>query len=109
MGGFKVGINYQPPTVVPGGDLAKVQPAGCQTPQPSQRPGLVWITSSISCTPSVPSSTGTLERVWRRESSVRLVRILLLLRRITRKLELTPSRVKERRMRSIKQLSAKYY
>jgi len=23
--GFKVGINYQPPTVVPGGDLAKVQ------------------------------------------------------------------------------------
>ena len=22
---FKVGINYQPPTVVPGGDLAKVQ------------------------------------------------------------------------------------
>merc|ERR1712013_365362 len=25
--GFKVGINYQPPTVVPGGDLAKVQRA----------------------------------------------------------------------------------
>merc|ERR550534_3203167 len=24
---FKVGINYQPPTVVPGGDLAKVQRA----------------------------------------------------------------------------------
>ena len=23
--GFKVGINYQPPTVIPGGDLAKVQ------------------------------------------------------------------------------------
>ena len=23
--GFKVGINYQPPTVVPDGDLAKVQ------------------------------------------------------------------------------------
>ena len=23
--GFKVGINYQPPTVVPGGDLAKVK------------------------------------------------------------------------------------
>merc|ERR1711974_528375 len=29
MGGFKVGINYQPPTVVPGGDLAKVQRAVC--------------------------------------------------------------------------------
>jgi len=24
-GGFKIGINFQPPTVVPGGDLAKVQ------------------------------------------------------------------------------------
>ncbi|KAM3859804.1 tubulin alpha chain-like [Diretmus argenteus] len=27
--GFKVGMNYQPPTVVPGGDLAKVQRAVC--------------------------------------------------------------------------------
>uniref|UniRef100_A0A7N8XXN6 Tubulin/FtsZ 2-layer sandwich domain-containing protein n=1 Tax=Mastacembelus armatus TaxID=205130 RepID=A0A7N8XXN6_9TELE len=27
--GFKVGINYQPPTVVPGGDLAMVQRAVC--------------------------------------------------------------------------------
>ncbi|RWS27225.1 tubulin alpha chain-like protein [Leptotrombidium deliense] len=27
--GFKVGINYQPPTVVPGGDLARVKRAVC--------------------------------------------------------------------------------
>merc|ERR1712157_363405 len=27
--GFKCGINYQPPTVVPGGDLAKVMRASC--------------------------------------------------------------------------------
>ena len=27
--GFKVGINYQPPTIVPGGDLAKVSRAVC--------------------------------------------------------------------------------
>jgi len=27
--GFKIGVNYQPPTVVPGGDLAKVQRAVC--------------------------------------------------------------------------------
>ena len=27
--GFKVGINYQAPTVVPGGDLAKVRRAVC--------------------------------------------------------------------------------
>lgn len=26
---FQVGINYQPPTVVPGGDLAKLQRAVC--------------------------------------------------------------------------------
>ena len=29
LGGFKVGINYQPPTVVPSGDLAKVMRAVC--------------------------------------------------------------------------------
>ena len=29
--GFKCGINYQPPTVVPGGDLAKVMRACCMT------------------------------------------------------------------------------
>ena len=29
--GFKVGINYQPPTVVPGGDMAKMQRYGSQT------------------------------------------------------------------------------
>ena len=27
--GFKIGINYQPPTIVPGGDMAKVQRAVC--------------------------------------------------------------------------------
>lgn len=27
---YQVGINYQPPTVVPGGDLAKVQRAVCK-------------------------------------------------------------------------------
>merc|ERR1711924_401486 len=29
MGGFKCGINYQPPTAVPGGDLAKGERAVC--------------------------------------------------------------------------------
>merc|ERR1712018_379929 len=47
--------------------------ACCPTPQPLLRPGLVLIISLILCTPSVPSSTGTSERVWRRESSLRLV------------------------------------
>ena len=31
--GFKCGINYQPPTVVPGGDLAKVMRACCMVPR----------------------------------------------------------------------------
>merc|ERR1712108_75744 len=35
--------------------------ACCPTPPPSPRPGLVLTTSSISCTPSVPSSTGMSE------------------------------------------------
>ncbi|EPY80964.1 Tubulin alpha-1 chain [Camelus dromedarius] len=47
--GFKVGINYQPPIVVPGGDLAKVQQAVCMLSNttaiaedwaPSQAPGV---------------------------------------------------------------------
>ena len=68
--GFKVGINYQPPTVVPGGDLAKVQRAVCMLSNTTaswydekysmrscsstqslvltlQRPGLVWIINLI--------------------------------------------------------------
>merc|ERR1711937_71995 len=79
--------------------------ACCQTPPPSPRPGLVLIISLILCTPSVPSSTGTLERVWRRESSPRLVRIWLPLRRITKRSELTPWRGRvKRKARSIKLL-----
>uniref|UniRef100_A0A915DT41 Tubulin/FtsZ 2-layer sandwich domain-containing protein n=1 Tax=Ditylenchus dipsaci TaxID=166011 RepID=A0A915DT41_9BILA len=47
--GFKVGINYQAPTVVPGGDLAKV-PAlfACLLIRLLLlKPGLGWTTSSI--------------------------------------------------------------
>ena len=33
--GFKCGINYQPPTVVPGGDLARVQRALCMVAKTS--------------------------------------------------------------------------
>ncbi|XP_065047397.1 tubulin alpha-4 chain-like isoform X2 [Musa acuminata AAA Group] len=57
--GFKCGINYQPPTVVPGGDLAKVQRAVCM----------------------ISNSTSVAE-----ENSLRLVRILQHSRRITKRL-----------------------
>merc|ERR1711937_747326 len=67
--GFKCGINYQPPTVVPGGDLAKVMRA----------------------------FTTTLVKVWRRENSPRLVRISQPWRRTTRRSASRPRRAKVRR------------
>merc|ERR1712209_300903 len=77
--------SHQPLFQVVTSPRSSVPCACCPTPPPSPRPGLVWIISLILCTPSVPSSTGMLERVWKRESSQRLVRILLLLRRTTKR------------------------
>merc|ERR1712051_894349 len=94
--GFKVGINYQPPTVVPGGDLAKVQRAVCM----------------LSNTTAIAEAWARLDhkfdlmyakrafvhwyvgRVWKRVNSPRPVRIWLPLRRITRRSVLTPWRLK---------------
>merc|ERR1711912_3861 len=77
--------------------------ACCPTPLPLLRLGLVLTTSSISCTPNVPSFTGTSERAWKRESSLRLVKILLPLRRTTRRSESTVLKERlKRRARSIK-------
>merc|ERR1711974_235949 len=103
--GFKVGISYQPSCQEVTWPRSSVPSACCPTPQLLLRPGLVLTTNSISCTPNVPSSTGMSERVWKRVSSPRPVRILLLSRRITKRSVSTPSRVKARkRVRSIKQL-----
>merc|ERR1712045_349889 len=77
--------SHQPLFQVVTSPRSSVPCACCPTPLPSPRPGLVWIISLILCTPSAPSSTGMLERVWKRESSQRLVRILLLLRRTTKR------------------------
>jgi len=78
--GFKVGINYS------------------ATPPLSQRPGPDWITSSISCTPRGPSSTGTLEKVWRRESFRRHARTWPRWRKIMKRWESTRSTKREREM-----------
>ncbi|EFX66570.1 hypothetical protein DAPPUDRAFT_116198 [Daphnia pulex] len=64
--GFKVGINYQPPTVVPGGDLAKVSRAVCMLPN----------------TTAIAEARARLDHkfdlmVWRKASSPRPVRITL--------------------------------
>merc|ERR1719220_2794398 len=66
-----------------------VQSACSPTPQLLLKPGLGWTTSLTSCMPRELSFTGMLERVWKRESSLKLVRTLLLLRRIMRRLVLT--------------------
>merc|ERR1712088_1055408 len=71
-----------------------VQSACSPTPQLLLRPGLGWTTSLTSCMPRGPSFTGMLGSVWRRESSLKLVRILLLLRRIMRRLVLTLLKLK---------------
>merc|ERR1712227_319606 len=63
------------------------EPAVCSpTPPPLPRPGLDLTTSLTSCTRREPSSTGTWERAWRRESSPRPERTWLLLRETMRRL-----------------------
>merc|ERR1712098_1044905 len=64
------------------------------TPQQLLKRGLGWTTSLTSCMPRGHLFTGMLERVWRRESSQKLVKTLLLLRRIMRRLALTLLKLK---------------
>merc|ERR1719394_1920245 len=69
--------------------LRSREPSACSpTPPPLLRPGPDLTTSLTSCTPREPSSIGMLEKVWRKESSLRQERILLLLRRIMKRLVL---------------------
>ena len=74
--GFKCGINYQPPTVVPGGDLTKVMRAVAMMSNSTaiSSSTRASTTSSTSCAPSAPSSPGTSARAWRRANSPRPAR-----------------------------------
>merc|ERR1719322_605805 len=66
------------------------EPSVCSpTPPLSPRPGPGLTTSLTSCMLREPLFTGMLVRVWRRESSLRLEKILLLLRRIMKRSVLT--------------------
>merc|ERR1712002_1308945 len=82
-----------------------VQSACSPTPQLLLKPGLGWTTSLTSCMPRGPSFTGMLERVWRRESSLKHVRTLLLLRRIMRRLVLTLLKLKMAKEMNIRNTS----
>merc|ERR1712048_86391 len=73
--------------------------AWCPTPLQLPKLYLALITSLTSCMQSAPSSTGTSAREWKRENLPRLVRILLLLRKTTRRLVLT--RLTKRKKKSI--------
>merc|ERR1712072_1399622 len=66
------------------------------TPLPSRRPFPVLITSSILCTPREPSSIGTSVRVWKKVNFPKPVRILLPLRRITKRSVPRPLKVREK-------------
>merc|ERR1711892_749927 len=74
--------------------------ACCPTRLRLPKPGLVLITSSILCTPSVPLSTGMSEKAWRRASSPRPARIWPHLRRITKRSASTPLTVKTKARKS---------
>merc|ERR1711879_839970 len=104
MGGFKVGINYQPPTVVPGGDLAKVQRAVCMI---SNSTAIAEVFSRIDHKFDVMyanehSCTGTSGRVWRKGSFPRPVKTWPPSKKITRRLEPRALMTVMREMRIIK-------
>merc|ERR1739844_632262 len=69
---------------------SNVLSACCPTPLPSLKLGLVLIISLILCTPSVLLFIGMSEKVWKKVNSLKLVKMWPLLRRITKKLVLTP-------------------
>merc|ERR1711918_120133 len=103
--GFKVGINYQPPTVVPGGDLAKVQRAVCMLSNTTaiaeawarldHKFDLMYAKRALSI--------GMSEKVWRKENSPKPVKTWPLLRKITKRLESTL--LKRKKAMSIKHSS----
>merc|ERR1712080_349142 len=94
--GFKRGINYQPPTVVPGGDLARVMRAVCMISNSPPLPKFSQelIINSISCMPRELSSIGMSEKVWKKVNSQKPEKILPPSRKITKKSVLKPLRVK---------------
>merc|ERR1712112_785246 len=70
--------------------------ACCPTPPPSLRLGPGLTTSLTSCMPRELLFIGMLERVWKRESSLRLGKTWLLWRRIMKRLAWTALRLRER-------------
>merc|ERR1711872_451366 len=95
--GFKVGINYQPPTIVPGGDLAKISRAVCML---SNTTAIAEAWARLDNKFDLmyakrASSTGMWEKAWKKVSSLRPERTLLPLRRIMKRLDSTLLRLEK--------------
>merc|ERR1711920_1127100 len=104
--GFKCGINYQPPTVVPGGDLAKVMRACCMI---SNSTAIAEVFSRVDHKFDLMYAKRAfvhwyLVKVWKKVNSLKLVKILLPLKRTTKKLELKPLKEKEKKMHMVKNI-----
>merc|ERR1712151_45033 len=99
--GFKVGINYQ--LLYPEATLPECSAlyACFQIRQPLLKPGPVLITNLISCMPSVLLSIGMSEKVWRKENSPKPAKTWPLLRKITKRLESTLLKMKEKRKKAM--------
>merc|ERR1712151_770664 len=70
---------------------------GSAIPQPSQKSSRASTTSSISCTASVHSCTGTWAKVWKKVSFQKPAKTWQHWRKTTRRLELKRLRVKVKR------------
>merc|ERR1712118_34677 len=97
--GFKCGINYQPPTVVPGGDLAKVMRAVCMV---SNSTTVAEVFARMDHKFDLMYSKRAfvhwyVGEVWRKASSPKAVRILLPSRRITKRSVPSPWKARARR------------
>merc|ERR1711982_91118 len=97
--GFKCGINYQPPTQVPGGDLAQVSRALCMI---SNSTAIAEVFSRIDHKFDLMyskrlSCTGMSAKAWKRESSVRRGRTWPPWRRTTRRSASRLPKVRARR------------
>merc|ERR1711869_128851 len=93
--GFKCGINYQPPTVVPGGDLAKVVRACCMI---SNSTAIAEVMSRIDHKFDLMYAKRAFVHHYvgegmKKANSARLVRIWRRWRRITKRLESRPPRM----------------
>merc|ERR1712001_23109 len=98
-----MGTNHQPLFQEETLPRCSVLFACCPTPRLLLKLGHVWTISLILCMLSVLSSIGMLEKVWKKESSLKPVKIWLLLRKIMKKSALTPSKLKEKKAKNTKQ------